>query len=86
MMFKRVNTEMLKADNYHETLAYVATRMMKYKTPEAQENEAYRIDEMLWDILNTEKAQKIENASDNLLRVSTAINMIVDACYREAWN
>ena len=83
-MFKRLNTEMLKEENYLETLAYIATRMMKYKTPEARETEGNRIDGILWNLADTTKAEHID--TDNLLRVSTAIQIMIDECYMEAWH
>lgn len=81
-MFKRLNTEMLKEDNYIETLAYIATRLLKYKTAEARENEAYRIDSALWALSETARGEAY--GTDSLLRVSTAIEMLISASYKEA--
>ena len=79
---KRLTTEALKEENYNETLAYIATRILSKKTIEAKEAEAERIDSILWRLARTEKANTIDEAQDNAIRFTVALDTMITDCYR----
>ena len=78
MTFKRMNTEMLKEENYLEALAYLCTLLMKKKTINAIENELNRIDDVLWTLANSDKADRLDDATGQELIIITALRIAVD--------
>ena len=75
MTFKRTCKAMLKEENYVDALAYFANRLMKASDIET---EYERIDEKLWD-LAVRADDTIEEATDNALRIITALRIAVDS-------
>lgn len=80
-MFKRICVDMLKEENYLDALAYLCTRIDSKKTLEGKENEFDRVDSILWNLVDTNAANKLEDASGQALRISTALQLALDYCY-----
>lgn len=78
-MFKRICKAMLKEENYMDALAYCATRLLNASDIEAEFD---RIDEKLWDLAMSAD-DTIEDASDNALRITTALQIGVDEILAE---
>jgi len=77
-MFKRICKAMLKEENYMDALAYCATRLLKASDIEAEFD---KIDEKLWDLAMS--ADGIEGASDNALRITSALQIAIDEMFAE---
>lgn len=77
-MFKRINTEMLKEENYLEALAYLCGLLLKKKTVDSVENELDRIDDVLWTLANSEKANRLDDATGQEIIIITALRIAVD--------
>ena len=77
-MFKRICKAMLKEENYIDALAYCATRLLKASDIEAEFN---RIDDKLWNLAMS--ADGIECASDNALRIISALQIAIDEVFVE---
>lgn len=74
MTFKRTCKAMLKDENYVDALAYFANKLMKASDIETEYD---RIDEKLWD-LAVRADDTMEDATDNALRIITALRIAVD--------
>ncbi len=77
-MFKRMSTEMLKEENYLEALAYLCGLLLKKKTIDSVENELDRIDDVLWALANSDKADRLDDATGQEIIIITALRIAVD--------
>jgi hypothetical protein len=78
-MFKRICKAMLKEENYIDALAYFCEKIEK-ASDKGQDLEALwdKFDDQLWN-LAISADDTIEDASDNALRISSALRTVIDS-------
>ncbi len=75
MMFTEITVEMLRDDNYNEALAYCAMRLTACADFDEVDTVFDEIDSKLWELACN---STIDEATDTALRLSTAMEIILD--------